>query len=259
MREAMYRGAGDPRPTPPRTPIRGPNAGGHKYDVLTALAAAGLAGTPADRCSALRLIAMITARYDWSSDSVAVGQEELARLWATSLRTVKREMKRLTGSGLLVCLAPGVRGRVGVYRLDPVALRQLSEGSWAHVGADFADRMAATTTAGQGADVVRVEFGAARACPLDRPPEEDRTEEEGCDAAWVRLQHQLRSDDPGAHAAWFARLSYAGREGDELRIDAPSRFVASYVETHLALALSAAARRFYGARTRLVLGVVGTR
>ena len=110
---------GEVRAKPPRAPIRGPHAGGGKYDILTALAAAGLAGTPADRCTALRLIAMITARYDWTSDSVAVGQAEVARLWAASLRTVKREMKRLTASGLLVSLAPGVRGRVGSTASTP--------------------------------------------------------------------------------------------------------------------------------------------
>ena len=251
--------SGEIRARPPRTSIRGPHAGGRKYDILTALAATGLSGTTADRCTALRLIAMITARYDWTSDSVAVGQAELARLWATSLRTVKREMGRLTASGLLVCLAPGVRGRVGVYRLDPAALRRLTEGSWARVGSDFAERMGAAPEAGkgagQGADVVRVAFGSERGPARVAEPEEDRAEGEG--GEWARLQRQLRAADPAAHAAWFARLSYGGREGDEVRIDAPSRFVASYVETHLAALLTAAARRCYGARIRLVLGVAG--
>ena len=246
---------------PPRIPIRGPHAGGRKYDILTALAVMGLSGTPADRCTALRLIAMITARYDWTSDSVAVGQAELARLWATSLRTVKREMKRLMNSGLLVCLAAGVRGRVGVYRLDPAALRRLTEGSWARVGPDFAERMGVGPEAGlgaeQGADVVRVTFGSERGSARGSEPEEAHAEGEGDEPEWARLQGQLRAADPAIHAAWFARLSFGGREGDEVRIDAPSRFVASYVETHLAPALTAATQRCYGARARLVLRVAG--
>ena len=147
--EARWR-SGEVRTRPQRVPIRGPHAGGRKHDVLTALAAAGLSGTTAERCTALRLIAMITARYDWTSDSVAVGQAELARLWTTSLRTVKREMGRLTASGLLVCLAPGVQRRVGVDRLDPAALRRLTEGSWAGVDPDFAERMGAAPEAGRG-------------------------------------------------------------------------------------------------------------
>ena len=232
--------------------------------MLTALAAAGLAGTPGERTSSLRLIAMITARYDWGADRVAVGQEELGRLWGTSLRTAKREMKRLTGSGVLVCLAPGVRGRVGTYRLDPAALRRLTEGAWPRVGAEFEDRMRAAGDAEAVPGAVQVERaadggsgggGLGDAGPRDGGlgdgGEGDRVDGEAPE--WTRLRRRLRAEDPAAFAAWFARLTFAGRDGDEVRVRAPSRFVASYVETHLAAPLSAAARACFGAETRLVL------
>ena len=73
----------------------GPNAGALKYDLLTALSVAGLHGTPTEQTSLMRLTALITARYNWRLEEVSVGQDELARLWAVNLRTVKREMKRL--------------------------------------------------------------------------------------------------------------------------------------------------------------------
>ena len=92
----------------------GPKAGSLKYDLLTALSVAGLHGSPTEQTSLMRLNALITARYNWRLEEVSVGQVELARLWSINERTVKREMKRLIGMGILSCIRPGVRGRVGV-------------------------------------------------------------------------------------------------------------------------------------------------
>ena len=252
--QTMHQTWRDPavRHAPRRSPLAGPNAASRKYDVLTALATAGLAGTPAERATALRLIAMVTARYDWTSDTITFGQAELARLWSTSLRTAKREMKRLTGSGLLVCLVPGVRGRVGVYRLDRGALRRLTQGSWSSVGPDFAIRMQGGDE--DAAQAVRVEFDGSRGEAHDAAANDAR---EAGVPEWVRLQRRLRAEDPAGHAAWYGRLRYAGHADGVLRIAAPSRFVASYVETHLAASLSAAVRACFEAPLRLVL-CVGT-
>jgi hypothetical protein len=230
--------------------MRGQGAGSRKYDVLTALAAAGLSGSSGEATSALRLIAVITARYDWGRDSVAIGQEELARLWGTSLRTAKRETKRLTASGVLVCLAPGVRGRVGVYRLDPDALRRLTERAWPQVGPDFADRMAAQLDRGPTAAPVRTE--AER---RDGPAEHQAgpNPEHGADTPWSRIQRRLQTLDPAAHAAWYSRLSFRCQEGQGIRIRAPSRFVASYVETHLAVPLGRAVAEVFGETAKVVL------
>ena len=80
----------------------GPQAGSQKYDLLTALAVAGLCGSPGFQTSMLRLIALVTARYNWARDELTVGQREMARMWSVDERTVKRELKRLTTAGVLV-------------------------------------------------------------------------------------------------------------------------------------------------------------
>lgn len=241
---------GSSRAGPGARPLRGHGAGSRKYDVLTALAAAGLSGSSSQATSALRLIAVITARYDWGRDSVAIGQEELARLWGTSLRTAKRETKRLTASGILVCLAPGVRGRVGVYRLDPAALRRLTERAWPQVGPDFAGRMAGQIDGGPTTAPVRAETDWPDDVATDEAgPDSER----GADAPWNRIQRQLQALDPAAHAAWYSRLSFRCREGQGVRIRAPSRFVACYVETHLAAPLGRAVAEVFGETAKVVL------
>ena len=55
----------------------GPAAGSQKYDLLTALAVAGLNGTPGFQTSMLRLVALVTARYNWARNELTVGQKDL--------------------------------------------------------------------------------------------------------------------------------------------------------------------------------------
>jgi len=112
----------------------GPKASALKYDLLTALTVTGLHGTPTEQTSCLRLTALITARYNWRLDEVCVGHEALAQMWAVNTRTVKREMKRLMDWGVLLCIRPGVRGRVGAYRLNYARIYELSRPVWAQVG-----------------------------------------------------------------------------------------------------------------------------
>ena len=119
----------------------GPKAGGLKYDLLTALNVTGLHGTPTEQTSLMRLSALITARYNWRIEEVSIGHAELARLWGVNDRTVKREMKRLMAMGVLLCIRPGVRGRVGAYRLNYARIYALSRPLWACVGSDFEGRM----------------------------------------------------------------------------------------------------------------------
>ncbi len=91
--------------------LTGPEAGSLKYDILTALTLLGLHGTATEQTSMMRLIALITARYNWRANELTVGQRDIARMWAVNERTVKREMKRLTDAQILVCKRSGVRGR----------------------------------------------------------------------------------------------------------------------------------------------------
>ncbi|WP_432816563.1 hypothetical protein [Sulfitobacter sp. JB4-11] len=133
----------------------GPRAGALKYDLLTALTVTGLHGTPTEQTSLMRLCALITARYNWRIEEVSVGHAELARLWAVNDRTVKREMKRLMQMGVLTCIRPGVRGRVGAYRLNYRRIYEMSRPHWIMVGPDFEDRM--IEVSGERT-VVRVDF-----------------------------------------------------------------------------------------------------
>jgi len=228
-------------------------AGAHaavwKYDLLTALSVQALSGGPAYRTTVLRLIAAITARYDWRRDEMSVGQGELARLWDVSAPTVKREIARLKALGFLVVIRPGVRGRVAVYRLGRQAIDAATRPVWPRVGAEFAARMAgdgARGGAGEGVgapdgtgpapsagNVVRFPGrSAAEAAPSD-PPDPG-----GGLPPWAMA---LRAALPGAYRNWFCRLA-ARREGPDVVFTAPSAFVAHHVERHFPADLLRAAR-----------------
>jgi len=213
--------------------LAGPGAGVRKYDLLTALAVAGLAGSPSFSTSMTRLIALITARYNWRLDEVSIGQAELARLWSVDLRTVKREIKRLREHGILVVKRAGVRGRVSTYRLDHTCIDAMTESTWPHVGPDFHERM--LTTRGRallspGAEMEADDAGTTNTVvsfPKRSAAEADsRTE-------WGRARQFLKQADPALYNAWFAPLSRLGVADGVLLLRAPTEFHRNYVATHL--------------------------
>lgn len=214
--------------------LTGPDAGVLKYDVLTALSVVGLHGTPTQQTSMLRLIALITARYNWRRDELSVGQREMARMWQVNERTVKREVKRLVEGGWLVCSRPGVRGRVAAYRLNHGRISALSEPVWGAVGPDFQARM--EQRHGAKAPVKVVQLSDYVPAPA---PEENA-------APWDKAMARAAEMDRGVHSAWFAKLAFVSCEGGALRLKAPSAFVARYVETHHLPALIGAAEPFFG-------------
>ena len=218
------------RQTAPRTVRRGPDGAARKYDILTALSVAGLADGGQGAVTALRLVALLTARYDWTADRITVGHEEAARLWGTSTRTAKREMARLMETGLLLRIERGVRGRVGAYRLDPAAIRARTSGTWSRAGAEFAQRMEAELM--PAPEVVRPDVAAPP------PPAEG--------AVWPALYRVIAESQPGRAAAWFSRLQEAGFDGRRLVLRADTAFVAEYVSTHLMGELRAAVRAALG-------------
>lgn len=216
--------------------LTGPGAGAMKYDLLTAIGLIGLRGAPGLRTSMQRLATLVTARYNWRLDEVAVGQRELARIWAVDERTVKREVKRLDEAGVLVCIRPGVRGRVAAYRLNLRELAARSRPYWLAIGPDFAERMAAL--APESENVVR----------LHVEPAEDG---EGQGGAWRAVRRRLREQDPAVFASWFDQLRYEGREGGAVVLRAASPFIGRYVETHLSRMLTAAVEAELGPGCRL--------
>ncbi len=229
----------------------GPQAGSQKYDLLTALALAGLNGSPGFQTSMLRLVALVTARYNWRNDELTVGQREMARLWSVDERTVKREIKRLTKTEILLQLRPGVRGRVAAYRLNYSEVFKLSAPHWGNVGPDFSARMEVQTPVPEntGEKVVRVDFGARAA---EAVPETPAVAETG---PWSRTLARLSQTDPGLHRSWFSGLSFDSYEQGLLLLKAPSAFAAQYVLTHHLRPLQGmAAQEFHGLRRIEITG-----
>lgn len=204
--------------------LTGPEAGSLKYDLLTALGVAGLHGSPTLQASLMRLSTIVTARYNWRLDEISIGQAELARVWAVNERTVKREMKRLTQDGWIICLRPGVRGRVGAYRLNYARIYENTEPCWAAVGPDFADRMQEMSGARR---VVKVDFTptAQKIVPLSIVPEGK--------TGWGAIAKRLQETHPELYENWFSKLTENNVTGDKLSLKAPNAFVAGYIETHL--------------------------
>ncbi|QBF34237.1 hypothetical protein [Thalassococcus sp. S3] len=197
----------------------GRHAAARKYDVLTALGAYALARDKHDQRRVLRLMTLITARYNWARDELAVGQREIARLWSVDERTVKREMARLRAMGWLVVKRQGARGHVTEYRLALDRMLEETASEWPKVGPDFELRM------GQSEEQPKVV-----ALPVKgaiKPPDMS----EGTD--WALAQGVLHAEDEGLYASWFAGLSRAERAGGRLSLKAPSRFHGAYVQTHL--------------------------
>ena len=77
----------------------GRSAAAFKYDLLTVMGAFALAQEKGRQRLVLRLMTLVTARYNWARDELAVGQREIARLWQVDERTVKREMAKLRAMG----------------------------------------------------------------------------------------------------------------------------------------------------------------
>ncbi|WP_172331021.1 MarR family winged helix-turn-helix transcriptional regulator [Mangrovicoccus sp. HB161399] len=232
-----------------RARITGPGAGVWKYDILTALTLWGLNGSQGEQATAMRLIAMVTARYNWQRDEVSIGQRDLARLWGVTDRTVKRELKRLAAIGLIETLRPGVRGRVASYRLVPEAVAAVSAPYWDRVGPDFAERIGARQAAAvkqEGPQVLRVDFRQMRGTP----------EPESGDP-WSQVQSRLRAAAPEAYGAWFAGLSLRDATADRIEIAAQSAFVLRYIETHFGELLRSAVAEAFGPGPELALSCGG--
>ena len=217
----------------------GPQAGVQKYDLLTALSVIGLRGSATERTSMLRLIALVTARYNWRTDELTVGQKEMAKLWAIDQRSGKREIKRLTTPGYLLQLRPGQRGRVAAYRLNQPLIGRLSAASWLDVGPDFEARMGTRVEQDEPKNtVVRVDFPSQGKRDTDTP--------------WGRVLERLEVSDPGLFRNWYANLAIEDVKDGTLRVRAPSAFVAQYVDTHHLGPLRGAAELEFGPLKRIV-------
>lgn len=220
----------------------GRKASTKKYDILTALGAFALAQDKGPQRLALRLMVLITARYNWRLDELSMGRKEIARIWAVNERTVKREMAKLRELGWVKVKTPAVRGRVATYAIDFNLISGATQAVWPSVGPDFVERMAGLYPA----TVVKVDFGGAG--QVDTPAEPGGT--------WGEMRNLLRQADESVFLNWFQRLEFAGFDNRILTLAAHSSFVARYVETHLSAALMAAAIQSFGPIDRLIIEAV---
>lgn len=205
----------------------GREAASRKYDILSALMAFALAGDKHVQRQVLRIMALITTRYNWQRDELSMGQAEIARLWSVDERTVKREMARLRAQGWLVQKRQGARGRVSLHGLDLGRIMEDTKPVWPRIGDDFIARVAPAETALPASNVVPLR---AVAVPV------------ADGSVWAQAQGRLMTADPAVYGAWFHPLAEAGTAEGTLMLAAPTRFHASYVMTHLHARLLAAVR-----------------
>ncbi|MCV2866391.1 DnaA N-terminal domain-containing protein [Albidovulum sediminicola] len=217
----------------------GREAASKKYDILSALMAFALARDKIVQRQVLRVMALITTRYNWQRDELSMGQGEIARLWSVDERTVKREMAKLRASGWLVLKRQGARGRVSTYGLDLARMLADTRPAWPNIGEDFITRL--TPEEGRGA-------APSNVVPLRAPPSPvaDGT-------IWFAAQARLHSEEPALYGAWFHPLAEVGAEAGCLTLAAPTRFHATYVEQNLMERLRAAVRAVDPAIARVMI------
>lgn len=196
----------------------GREAASRKYDILSALAALAFTEHPSSQKQILRLMALITTRYNWQRDELAIGQTEIARLWCVDPRTVKREMARMRARSWLVVKRQGTRGRVTVYGLDLARILADTRAAWPNIGPDFIARLTPEDPASEPSNVVPI-----RPVP---PPVDAGT-------LWSEVKARLHAADPATYAAWFEPLVDVEVRDGCITLAAPTRFHATYVETHL--------------------------
>ena len=208
----------------------GQGSAAQKYDLITALGSFALSLGKTDQRRVLRLITLITARYNWARNELTVGQREIARLWFCDERTVKREMARFRSMEWLVVKRQGARGRVTEYRLDITNILKSTEDTWAAVGPDFVSRLEAEPS---GQSVVPF--------PSPTMPENSAVAPDtSCGTEWALAQAKLYENDQARFGAWLQTLTRGHRSEDTLTLVAPSRFHAGYVQTHMAREVLAA-------------------
>ena len=192
----------------------GPGASARKYDILSAMMAYALREDKSTQRLVMRLMALITTRYNWQRDELCTGQREIARLWSVDQRTVKREMAKLRARGWLVQKRQGARGRVSVYGLGRAQITEDTREAWPLIGEDFVMRFDPDAHQGTESKVVPLR-------PVE-PPRPDGT-------VWATALMRLHAANASSYANWFSALVQDRLEDGCLVLVAPNRFHARYV------------------------------
>lgn len=194
----------------------GRGSASQKYDILTIMGTYALSQDRTLQRQTLRLICLITARYNWQRNQLEMGQTEIARLWSCDTRTVKREMAAFRTRGWLVELRAAARGRVAVHGLGIAQILEDTRAVWEKIGPDVVQRLAPTPEPAVESKVI----------PFPSAPRADHN------TPWGIVAEALFQEDPAVFAAWFAALDPRYEE-DTLYLHAPGGFQARYIETHL--------------------------
>jgi hypothetical protein len=195
----------------------GRNGAERKYDLLTVLGSYALSQGKTLQRQTLRLICLVTARYNWQHDELSVGQADIARLWSVDPRTVKREMAAFRDREWLFEKRAAARGRVTLYGLGISRILEDTRSSWEKVGPDLVARLGATADAPEP-------VGNVIPFPQTTMPDGD--------TIWGKIAARLIVDHGAAYQAWFAALIATEGDAGILELRAPSGFHARYVETH---------------------------
>lgn len=216
----------------------GRDAAAKKYDILSALLAYGLRQDKHKQRLIMRLMALVTTRYNWQRDELSMGQNEIAKLWDVDTRTVKREMAKLRSLGWLVEKRCAARGRVALHgiALDQIMLD--TKPAWDAIGPDF---------------VARVQPGAAPAVAENVVPLRPVAAPVSDGTLWAEAQSVFHAQDAAGFAAWVEKLSVVSYETGQLTLMAPSRFHATYVSTNLMDRLTVILRRIDPSLVKLVV------
>lgn len=189
-----------------------------KYDLLTILGAYALSQDKTLQRQVLRLICLITARYNWQNDQLTMGQQEIAKLWSVDPRTVKRELAALKTRGWLIEKRAAARGRVTLYGLGFERIMLDTRDVWPLIGPDFVERLS-TQSPSESETAKVIPFPQAQFIPDD--------------SLWGELSRKLHEEDPAIYRAWFAPLSHE-LTAQGLTLRSPGSFHATYLKTHLA-------------------------
>ncbi|WP_424830106.1 DnaA N-terminal domain-containing protein [Ruegeria sp.] len=192
----------------------GRNAPALKYDILSALGVYALSGDKHLQRRVLRILTLITTRYNWRTNELSIGREEISRLWSVDPRTVKREMAKLRVMGWIAVKRSAARGRVAVYELDLKQIMIDTTDIWPVIGPDFQERM------GQGDEPQTNVVPFKVKGPGEAPSDDD---------IWGQVQKMLHTRDPELWSSWFQHLAEADRAGGVATLVAPSRFMADYI------------------------------
>lgn len=225
--------------------LTGVGASAKKYDVLSALALAGLQDAALSSQRALRFIALITIRYNWANDVLSVGHAELGRLWRVSKRTVIREMDVLRNLGLLVVLRPGRRGAVTTYRIDIIAIRRLAAVSLQDDATGIDVRLAET----------REDDDTERPAASPSVTLGDTVHPRTPDLAlWEAILERLPATISSVQKKRWLVPVRAEQRNNTLHVEADSPFHAAYIAHNYSDALHVAARPLGMTRVTIVVG-----